>query len=295
MKILAIDIGGTAIKTGLFINETPVAFDEFPTGAQSGARLMADRVCSYIKEKKPDAVGICTSGQVNPTDGSIAFATEAIPQYTGFPLLAYIRNNTGLSVIVENDVNSAAIGEAFFGAAENLSDFLCLAYGTGIGGALFINGNLYRGFTGVAGEFGHIITHKDGIPCSCGQKGCYEMYASTSALLRRAKEELGCSITGRELFAERKNPAIRHLLSEWACEAAVGLVTLTHIFNPPALIIGGGFVSQPEIAEYIMNEYYPRLIPSFRETKILCARLGNRAGIYGAYILAKMQLKNQHS
>ena len=283
MKILALDIGGTAIKSGLFCDGQLASFEEFPTEARQGAATMMKRICDYIRDKAPDAVGISTSGQVDLTDGSIAFATDAMPGYTGFPVKQYIHDHTGLPVSVENDVNSAAIGEAHFGAAKGLDHFLCLTIGTGIGGAIFINGRLYPGANGIAGEVGHMTTHLDGVPCNCGNRGCYEAYASTSALVRRAEKDLGKKVTGRDLFAARAEASISKLFDRWADEIVAGLTSLTYAFNPQAFILGGGMMSQPEIMTLIREKYEASLISSFRGTEILAAELGNLAGVYGAY------------
>lgn len=286
MKILALDIGGTAVKSGIFVDGQLISFEEFPTEAHLGAKPMVDRFCNYIRENAPDSVGISTSGQVNPREGSIAFATEVFPGYTGFPLRAYIAEQTRLPVSVENDVNCAAIGEAHFGAAKGISDFLCLTIGTGIGGALFMGGQLYHGANGIAGEVGHMTTHRNGNPCNCGRKGCYETYASTSALVRRAENVLGKKVTGRDLFASRKDSAVAELLDEWADEIVIGLASLTHSINPEAIVLGGGLMSQPEIFALLQDKYHAEILPSFRETKLLLAQLGNQAGVYGAYAIA---------
>lgn len=286
MKILALDIGGTAVKSGMFCDGRLTSFEEFPTQADLGAAVMMKNILDYILKQAPDAVGISTSGQVDPTDGSIAFATDAMPGYTGFPVKQYIHDHTGLPVSVENDVNSAAIGEAHFGAAKGISDFLCLTIGTGIGGAIFINGKLYIGANGIAGEVGHMTTHLDGVSCNCGNKGCYEAYASTSALVRRAEKELGKKVTGRDLFAARAEAKVSSLFDEWADEVVAGLTSLTYSFNPQAIVLGGGMMSQPEIIALIREKYAQRVIPSFSRTEILSAELGNQAGIYGAYYSA---------
>ena len=287
MNILSLDIGGTAVKSGMFSDGQLTFFEEFPTGAKDGAQSMVDRICAYIREKNPDAVGISTSGQVNPKEGSIAFATDAMPGYTGFPLREYVSTQTGLPVAVDNDVNCAAIGEAHFGAAKGINDFLCLTIGTGIGGALFINGKIYHGASGIAGEVGHLTTHRDGTPCNCGRTGCYETYASTSALVRMAEKRLSRHTNGRELFASRTDAVVAELFDTWADEVVTGLASLTHSINPEAIVLGGGLMSQPEIFALINDKYQKEILPSFRGTKLLLAGLGNQAGVYGAYALAK--------
>lgn len=292
MKILALDIGGTAVKSGMFIDGQLTFFEEFSTEAKCGAQLMVDRICAYICNNAPDAVGISTSGQVNPKEGSIAFATDAMPGYTGFPLRTYVSAQTGLPVVVDNDVNCAAIGEAYFGATKGIKDFLCLTIGTGIGGALFVGGRLYHGVDGIAGEVGHITTHRGGLPCTCGRKGCYEAYASTSALIRMAEKSLGRKTNGRELFEARKEPTVNDLFNIWADEVVVGLVSLTHCINPEAIVLGGGLMSQPEIFSLVEEKYKAELLPSFGRTKLLPAKLGNQAGMYGAYVIAQNNLLN---
>lgn len=115
-------------------------------------------------------IGISTAGQVNPETGCIVYANENLPAYTGCNVKKFFEDRFGVPTAVENDVNAAAIGEAAFGAGQGFSDFLCLTYGTGIGGAIVLNGSVYRGATCSAGEFGHLVTHAGGKPAGADRR-----------------------------------------------------------------------------------------------------------------------------
>ena len=189
---------------------------------------------------------------------------------------------------VENDVNSAALGEAHFGAAKGESNFICLTYGTGIGGAIFIDGKLFKGCGYSAGEFGHFITHANGKSCTCGGNGCYEAYASSGALVRAVAEKTGRQLNGREIFAEFDNPTIRDIIDGWIDEIVVGLKSLVYIFNPSLIVAGGGIMNEEYITDEINKRLQTQLMQSFRCVEIKKARMGNDANLLGAaYIASK--------
>ncbi len=292
MKIIAIDIGGTVIKSGLFtLDDSLISLQEYPTQASKGVSNLLQTLEMIIKENRDDVVGvgISTSGQVNQNTGTIVFATDAIPGYTGTPLKAIMEARTDLPITVDNDVNCAAIGEANYGSGKNFEDFLCLTFGTGIGGAIVINKKIYYGADGVAGEFGHITTHADGIQCVCGKKGCYEAYASTSALIKRVAAQQGANLTGKEIFERISDQRIHQIIDQWIDEIVIGLTSLTHIFNPGCIILGGAVLSQTYVIEEIRRKFASEVIESFSNVEIFQASLGNKAGIYGAYHQAKLQ------
>jgi len=289
MKIAALDIGGTAIKAGVLDQEgTLLSQGQWDTCAHQGASHLIQQIISIIGDSYGvDRVGISITGQVEPATGVIRFATEAMPGFTGTPLKAILEAETGLWVAVENDVNCAALGEAHFGAAKGIRDFLCVTYGTGIGGAIFIGGGLYYGAHGSAGEFGHLQTHSgDGLLCGCGRRGCYEMYGSVNALIRRIYRRTGIQMDGRQIFARKADEVIARELREWIDEIAWGLVSLVHCFHPPLIVLGGGVMEQ----EYLLDEICLRLnqwlMPSFRDVSVMPAQLGNRAGLMGAFYKA---------
>lgn len=291
MNILGIDIGGTAIKIGI-INQNGEIFEsrEIPTLAKEGGEALMRRILKIIREyKKIDRIGISTTGQVDSSEGKVIFATENIPSWTGMEIKKRIEDKYNLPTFVENDVNAVAIGEAFYGAGMGYKSFLCLAYGTGIGGAIIENGKIYRGAFGSAGEFGHTITHVGGRNCNCGGTGCYETYGSTSALVNNVKRELNMEyVDGRIIFGlfEEGNVCVGRILHEWLYEIIIGLVNLAHIFNPSLIVLGGGIMVKPYILNYINDNLTKYLMVNYRKVKVVGAKLGNNAGILGASHMA---------
>ena len=290
MKLLVFDIGGTEIKYAL-CDENFILTDKksVPTNAHEGGRRIIERVVEIAKTfDGVDRIGISTAGQVDSEKGSIIFATDSIPGYTGTQIKQIIERELGVPCAVENDVNSAALGEAHFGAAKGESNFICLTYGTGIGGAIFLDGKLFKGCGYSAGEFGHFITHANGKNCTCGGNGCYEAYASSGALVRAVAEKTGTQLNGREIFAEFDNPTIRDIIDGWIDEIVVGLKSLVYIFNPSLIVAGGGIMNEEYITNEINKRLQTQLMQSFRCVEIKKARMGNDANLLGAaYIASK--------
>ena len=195
-----------------------------------------------------------------------------------------VESKTGIPTFVENDVNAAAVGEATFGAAKGCGDFICLTFGTGIGGAIYINNELYKGSNSSAGEFGHFITHAGGRPCTCGGEGCYEQYASAKALTQAVEKVTGKSLNGFQIFQKEniEDPEIRHVVDIWIDEIIIGLKSLICIFNPSLIVLSGGIMSEEYIIELIDRKIYKELMDNFRNVKIVNTELGNNAGLLGA-------------
>lgn len=287
MNVLAVDIGGTNIKMCMVDNTGQVsAFKEIDSGAKKGGQYLVDHLMEAIAETYTgfEAIGISTAGQVNSEEGTIIYANDNFPGYTGMAVQAIFEERFGVPVKVENDVNSAALGEKHFGAGQDFNDFLCLTYGTGIGGAIVIDSTVYKGMNGSAGEFGHMILHPDGEKCSCGCVGCYEMYGATTALVKNAMELNSKYINGRMIFEglEQGDQQLEQVLNDWILEVANGLVSLIHIFNPPAIIIGGGVMEQNKLVEAVSAKVQELVISSFTGVQIISASLGNKAGLLGA-------------
>lgn len=286
MNILVADIGGTNIKVGMFTKYGKIElFKEFETESEKGGpHVVANLIKIFEGYEGFDAIGISTAGQVNSVEGSIIYANENIPQYTGTKLKAILEAKFNVPVKVENDVNAAALGEQHFGAAQNFADFLCLTFGTGIGGAIVIDSKLYKGHNGVAAEFGHIILHHNGEPCNCGNKGCFESYASTTALIKKAKKLNPAYVNGRIIFKEINtgNKELTAVLESWVLEVALGIASLIHCFNPAAVVIGGGVMEQPLLIQLVKAQVMELTMKSFSEVQLVKASLGNKAGLLGA-------------
>ena len=293
MKILAIDIGGTALKAGLVDESAQVLeFREAPTFAGEGADAVMERVVRLAKEFCGyERLGISTAGQINPHTGEVILYTDSIPGYTGSNLKTYFEAALGIPVAVDNDANCMAMGEYAYGAAKGHPDFLSLVYGTGIGGALVQNGRIYYGSRYSAGEFGHMVTHFGGRVCKCGKQGCYEAYASAFALTRLVEERIGQALSGREITKRLDDPVVEGLFSQWIDEVSCGLASLIHIFDPPLVVLGGGIMSPPQTIRRIENRLPHFLRESYQGVPILGAALGNQAGMLGAAHLA-MELPN---
>ena len=286
MRILCFDIGGTFIKYGLCDeNFNLLEKDKIPTLAENGGQSIIERVIDIIEQYDSiDRVAVSTAGQVDSENGIVVYSTDNIPYYTGMRVKSLIENKTGIPTFVENDVNSAALGEAHFGAAKGVSDFICLTLGTGIGGAIFLNNKLYKGSASSAGELGHMIIHSGGKQCTCGGEGCYECYASASALIKAVNKVSPVELNAFQIF-EKENiekPEIRSEIDKWIDEIIVGLVNIIYIFNPSMIVLGGGIMNEDYIIELIDRKIYARLMDNFKNVKIVRPKLGNDAGMIGA-------------
>ena len=196
-----------------------------------------------------------------------------------------------------NDANAALLGETFCGGAVGAQNVVMLTLGTGVGGGVLADGRLLTGHRGIAGEMGHFTLYQDGVPCPCGKKGCYESYASTTALLRAAEKAAGeANLNGRVLFDRLKNgdPVLQNVLDKWLDDVAAGITGLIHIFNPELVLIGGGVSRQEELLLKPLKARVLRgAMPRFTEAlRIERAVLGNDAGLIGA---AKFYLDLHHN
>ena len=284
MRAAVVDIGGTSIKSGIWEAGQIGEVKETDTNAGLGGEHVMQTVLEILGQYGDfQAVGISTAGQVDVEKGSILFANENIPGYTGMQIRERIEEKFHVPTAVQNDVNSAAIGEAYYGAGKGAPDFLCLTYGTGVGGAIVMNGDVYTGSGYSAGEFGGIVTHPEHRdPGTDIFSGCYERYASTTALVQRVRAQFPELHNGREIFAQLESPQVRELVDQWIAEIVYGLTTLVHIFNPSLAVLGGGIMEQEYVIRNVQKLLQEHIMPSFRNVRVVQAGLGNKAGMLGA-------------
>jgi glucokinase len=289
---LCFDIGGTFIKYGVVdINGKILYKNKVSTPKNNCKVSIPNIICCEAKEirKKYNivSIGISTAGQVDSNAGEIIFAADNIPEYTGTNFKGIVKEELGIKCYVENDVNAAALGELWLGSGQGENTFLCITLGTGIGGAIIINRTLYKGAGGNAGELGHMIINENGEKCACSLNGCYERYASTSALVRAYAKAVDIeSINGQKIINKviaGDKIAIR-VYDEFIDHIVNGLVGITHIIDPGLIIIGGGISEAGEMFfDEINRRFKKKVIASYSKyTKIVKAALGNDAGLIGA-------------
>ena len=234
-----------------------------------------------------EGVGISATGQIDNEHGVVIGTNGKIPHYEGARLKADTEAALQAPVWALNDANAAALGEAFTGGARGYREVVMLTLGTGVGGGLILNGRLYSGARGIAGELGHFTLYQDGRKCPCGKRGCLEEYASTTALIARAERQTGrTGWNGRMIFegVSQGDPLLRLALDGWLDDVAAGVTGLVHIFNPELVLIGGGVSAQEELLlKPLRARVLAGVMPRFAERlHIERAVLGNDAGMIGA-------------
>ena len=291
MRIVAVDIGGTMIKSGLWNGETFVELRETETCASEGGAALMERVKGLIHSYHDfEAIGISTAGEVNTEDGSIFYANSNIPGYTGMPVKQIMEEEFCVPAAVETDVNAAALGELRMGAGAGCDDFLCLTYGTGVGGSIVMNGNVYPGASFSAGSFGGMVIHPEEKAGTDSLEGCYERCASTTGLVRRVKKVDGALDNGKKIFAAKDRPEIKEQIDAWIDDICTGLVTLCCIFNPSRIILGGGIMAQEYVLSEVNRKVKAQIAPGLRIVEIVPAKLANTAGMMGSVSLAEKLL-----
>ena len=283
MNILAIDIGGTMIKYGLVSSDGEIlSTDKIETEAEKGLENILnkiDNIFKRYKENNPVGIAVSGTGQINGMIGKVIGGNPIIPNWIGTNLVKILEEKYNLPAVLENDVNCVALGEKWIGAGKDLSNFICLTIGTGIGGGIILNNQLFRGENFVAGEFGHILI----------KKGEFEQFASTTALIRLVKERTGKTLNGKEIFDLEKKEIVEYqeVISEWIENLTDGLSSIIYCFNPANIILGGGVIGQGEpLINRIKNSLFKKIGPQFKEKlNVTQAKLGNNAGMIGASYL----------
>lgn len=249
--------------------------------------------------------GVGSAGRIDYRRGQVLFCSGNLPGWTGTVLGPELTRTLGMPVAVDNDVNAAALGEAWIGAGKGTADFVMLTLGTGVGGAIVIGGKLWRGARWGAGEVGHMALYPGGELCNCGGKGCAERYVSAKALTRRANDAL---VSGRPfrgirdvIGAAEKGPgdrreAARKGVERWTSDLALFLMNLQMALDPQVIILGGGVVRLGYWWEKLLEASARECRPRSLSTRLKRAHLGPQAGVVGAARLAMLasQQKGRH-
>ena len=284
MNYLCFDIGGTFIKYAQFneFGEQLTETEKIATRIENNSNYILDQVLDTIKSVQQsqalDGIAIATAGVVDSNLGSIRYAGYTIPNYTDTPLKARVEEVAKVPCTVVNDVNAACLGEYWKGFPDKKPNSLvCLTIGTGVGGAIIINGNLYYGMTDMAGEVGYLPVN--------GQH--FQDLASTTALLKSASSVLGRAVTGEEFFellADGKNERLIEVFDSFIDSLATGILSIQYLLNPEYIVLGGGILAQESIILPKLQETLTKLAidQRFLTAKIIPARLGNNAGMLGA-------------
>ncbi|WP_082198330.1 ROK family protein [Bacillus sp. FJAT-26390] len=299
---IGVDIGGTKINAGVVSAKGDV-LHTLSLSTLAGQAKTADRVLQAVRELLAEVkaeqpaiqlkgIGIGSAGQIDWAQGSVRSASDLIPHYAGTELKRMVQQQFLLPTIVDNDVNVLALTEKYLGAARGVDHFLCLALGTGVGGAIVVDGRLVHGSWGGAGELGHLSVDFNGRPCLCGGKGCLEQYASGTNIARRMQEKLQMNgrlsenVDAREVFAwwEAGDPLAAEVMEETVAALGSAIASFIHMFNPEVIVIGGGVAEAGErLFAGIRDEISRRSMPSMMEgVRITAAYRGNLCGMIGA-------------
>ena len=311
MYSIGIDVGGTNLKAGLVdeegrilaVERTPLDFQ----GPESFAATLAQLAKAVMTAGGVTAgdVSYVGAGIPGAVSGGTILYTANIPM-KNVPLETLFRRHLDLPVLLGNDADCAAVGEWSCGVGRGTRHFLVITLGTGIGGGMILGGKLYTGM-GAGGEVGHILVEKDGVPCNCGRRGCWEAYASATGLIRQVRQAMEAhpasllhqvaaengAVDGRTAFqaAERGDETALAVCRAYAGYLAAGLTDLVNILHPEAVALGGGVAAAPEhllltpVREIVARECYARHVEQV--PRILRAELGNDAGIIGAAMLGR--------
>ncbi len=310
---IGIDLGGTNIVAAVVDEDYNIITKaSTKTNRPRPAEAIADDMAAMAIKAVEDAgltmdqiewVGVGTPGIANSSTGIIEYSNNL--GFENTPMAKLIQKHIDKPVFIENDANAAAYGEYVAGAAKGAKNAVCITLGTGVGGGIIIDGKIYAGSNFAGAEIGHTVISIDGPQCSCGRKGCFEVYSSATGLIRMTKEKMdvcpdsimhkiteerGGKVSARTSFdAMRQGDAAAKEVMDFYIKAlACGITNTINIFQPDVLCIGGGVCNEGDalllpMKELVAKEVYTRNSP--KNTEIVIAKLGNDAGLIGAAFL----------
>lgn len=311
MKYYAgIDFGGMSAKAGLFDeNGKLLAKDSVKTSKEDGYAVTVAKMAQLVralgeaKKVKVSAVGIGSPGIIDGKEGVVVNWFNY--GWSDKPLARDLSEKLGVPVCLTNDANAAALGEAKFGAGKNYEDSVFITLGTGVGSGIVLGGKVFEGSHGAGAEVGHMVVEVGGIPCPCGRRGCFEQYASASALIRDTKRAMfehknsllwtltggdPENVDGKTAFAAARenDAAAKQVVKNYIMYLGEGVLNLVNIFRPQAVVIGGGVSNEGEALLQPLRRYVSeRLLVDCERVPLAINRaaLGSDAGMYGACAL----------
>ena len=310
MNYLGIDLGGTNIKGGV-VNEAGEILREAsrPTMVENGPDAIADGIAALIRDLEQGetfgGVGLGCPGTVDDESGEVVCAFNL--NLIHYDLRGAIKARTGYEIRLGNDANVAALAEATVGAGKGAHSTVVITLGTGVGCGVVLEGKMLTGYTGAASELGHMVIAEDGAKCTCGRRGCFEAYASATALIRMTRDAMAenpnsamhavagenGAIDGRTAFmaAERGDGAAAEVVREYVKYLAAGVTNVVNIFFPEIVAFSGGVANQGEallkpLREEVRRQEFGGAYVK-RHAKLVQCTLGYQAGIIGAALLAK--------
>lgn len=303
---VGVDLGGTAIKVGLCDEQGNLLQTyEGPTGTEHGPDTIMDNIAKYVNalvEESPypwedvQGIGAGIPGFMDIPEGFVYLSPNL--GLRNYPVKKTLEEKLGKPVKIDNDANVAALGEAWSGAGAGVPNCVCYTLGTGVGGGIIINGKIYQGFKGMAGELGHmaVIPDLEAIQCGCGKMGCLETVSSATGIVRMAKDavERGDktslsaleTITAKDVFdaAKAGDEVAERIVNRAAFYLGKSMAAVAVVVNPQRFIIGGGVSKAGEYLFEQIREVFRKFTPENAQegVEIVPAQLGNNAGIVGA-------------
>lgn len=314
MYKVGVDLGGTNIVAGVIDDDYKIiSKSKLKTNVPRPAEEIFDDIATCVERavesagldlREIQSIGIGTPGSVDKVDGVIQFANNLY--FENVHIVEYLdKKFPTITIRIENDANCAALGEAIAGAGKGRSSFIAVTLGTGVGGGYILNGRLVTGCNGAGGEFGHTVIKFDGIDCNCGRRGCWECYASATALVNQTKEAMLANknslmwkkadgkienVNGRTAFDAMRDgdEAAKKVVDTYIGYIAVGTINLINELQPELICFGGGISNEKEnllapLRKSIDKFRYSRYADT--QTEICSAVLGNDAGIIGAALV----------
>lgn len=307
---IGVDLGGTNLRTALIARDGVILEKhKEPSRVSDGHGMVLQRLIESIRRQRDfcarnghdlAAIGVGAPGVINIAQG-IVVTSPNFPDWNDLPLKDELERELRVPVFIENDANAAALGEQWRGAGKGIGSMILLTLGTGVGGGIVLEGSIWHGADGMAGEIGHMTILPEGRTCGCGNTGCLEMYASARGIIQNFRDALTrdrkpspLSLTSQTVFeaAQRGDAAAARAMQEMGRFLGIGIANLVNIFNPEMVVIGGGVrEAWPLFIEVTRAEVRKRAfaVPA-RRVRIVPSELGDDAGMVGAAAVALQKM-----